>query len=157
VLVVERGYLSPSQLAVDGVSMRRLLAVVLWGIFATGMDLTLWVSLHPSQAPNVDFVGPTGHRGFTSRDHSMGLILLALGGTGAFIGSNAALFPSGRRWLVRIGRSLRKRKSEFAQFSVADNAAAGLSWTCPHCHEENPGNFEECWKCQKNRPTELKL
>jgi hypothetical protein len=31
---------------------------------------------------------------------------------------------------------------------------AGPSWTCPHCHEENPGNFEECWKCQRNRPAQ---
>jgi hypothetical protein len=22
------------------------------------------------------------------------------------------------------------------------------SWICPNCHEENPGNFDECWKCQ---------
>jgi hypothetical protein len=22
------------------------------------------------------------------------------------------------------------------------------SWVCPKCHEENPGNFDECWKCQ---------
>jgi hypothetical protein len=28
---------------------------------------------------------------------------------------------------------------------------AGPSWMCAHCHEENPGNFEECWKCQRNR------
>jgi hypothetical protein len=30
------------------------------------------------------------------------------------------------------------------------------SWICPNCHEENPGNFEECWKCQRNRPIEMK-
>jgi hypothetical protein len=22
-------------------------------------------------------------------------------------------------------------------------------WICPACHEENPGNFEECWKCNR--------
>jgi hypothetical protein len=22
------------------------------------------------------------------------------------------------------------------------------SWVCPKCREENPGNFDECWKCQ---------
>ena len=21
------------------------------------------------------------------------------------------------------------------------------SWTCSHCHEENPGSFEVCWNC----------
>ena len=25
-------------------------------------------------------------------------------------------------------------------------------WTCPSCHEVNPGNFEICWKCQAARP-----
>jgi hypothetical protein len=24
----------------------------------------------------------------------------------------------------------------------------GPTWVCPKCHEENPGNFDECWKCQ---------
>jgi hypothetical protein len=27
-------------------------------------------------------------------------------------------------------------------------------WICPTCHEENPGNFEECWKCQRLRTHE---
>jgi hypothetical protein len=29
---------------------------------------------------------------------------------------------------------------------------AGSPWKCPACGEENPGNFYECWKCQKWRP-----
>ena len=28
---------------------------------------------------------------------------------------------------------------------------AGPSWTCPHCNESNPGNFNECWKCRRLR------
>jgi H+/Cl- antiporter ClcA len=28
-------------------------------------------------------------------------------------------------------------------------------WTCPACHEENPANFEECWKCQRIRTHEI--
>jgi len=27
-------------------------------------------------------------------------------------------------------------------------------WVCPECGEENPGNFEECWKCQTWRISE---
>jgi hypothetical protein len=27
-------------------------------------------------------------------------------------------------------------------------------WTCANCGEENPGNFEECWKCQTWRADE---
>lgn len=25
-------------------------------------------------------------------------------------------------------------------------------WRCSACHEENPGNFEVCWNCEKARP-----
>lgn len=30
----------------------------------------------------------------------------------------------------------------------------GPPWKCRHCGEENPGNFNECWKCQKMRDTD---
>jgi hypothetical protein len=26
------------------------------------------------------------------------------------------------------------------------------AWTCAKCREENPGNFDLCWKCQAARP-----
>jgi len=26
------------------------------------------------------------------------------------------------------------------------------AWTCAKCREENPGNFDICWKCQAVRP-----
>jgi hypothetical protein len=29
--------------------------------------------------------------------------------------------------------------------------ADGAKWVCPKCQEENPGNFDECWKCQTLR------
>ena len=28
-------------------------------------------------------------------------------------------------------------------------------WTCAKCGEENPGNFDECWKCQTWRVPEI--
>lgn len=28
------------------------------------------------------------------------------------------------------------------------------AWTCPNCNEENPGNFHQCWKCQRMRHDE---
>jgi hypothetical protein len=28
-------------------------------------------------------------------------------------------------------------------------------WTCAKCGEENPGNFDECWKCQTWRVAEI--
>jgi DNA-directed RNA polymerase subunit RPC12/RpoP len=29
---------------------------------------------------------------------------------------------------------------------------SGAAWTCSKCGEENPGNFNECWKCLAMRP-----
>jgi hypothetical protein len=29
------------------------------------------------------------------------------------------------------------------------------AWTCAKCREENPGNFDICWKCQGARPSEV--
>jgi hypothetical protein len=31
---------------------------------------------------------------------------------------------------------------------------SGPAWICPVCREENPGNFGECWKCQRVRESE---
>jgi hypothetical protein len=31
---------------------------------------------------------------------------------------------------------------------------AGPFWVCPECHEQNPGNFDECWKCLRDRARE---
>jgi len=27
----------------------------------------------------------------------------------------------------------------------------GPNWRCAKCGEENPGNFDECWKCETER------
>jgi hypothetical protein len=35
--------------------------------------------------------------------------------------------------------------------AVASAEPAGLAWNCPKCGEENPGNFNECWKCLEMR------
>ena len=34
------------------------------------------------------------------------------------------------------------------QFDSESPDAGQPTWVCPKCHEENPGNFDECWKCQ---------
>jgi hypothetical protein len=118
------------------VTTRRILAVVLWGVFALGVDLWLWMGSNSSQAFEVDFIGSTGLRFFATWDHSVGLVLFAVGSTGAFIASVVALiFPNVRR------------------FSLFDNSAAMRSWTCPHCRENNLGDFDECWNCLQKRPT----
>lgn len=38
--------------------------------------------------------------------------------------------------------------------SPESGAGALPVWICPACHEENPGNFGECWKCQRLRTYE---
>jgi hypothetical protein len=63
-------------------------------------------------------------------------------------------------WLYSIRRAMDaslatvERSAVENKLEVKDDA--GPSWTCPHCHETNPGNFEECWKCLKDRPTKVK-
>ncbi|MEK6644767.1 MAG: hypothetical protein AABZ08_12760 [Planctomycetota bacterium] len=32
-----------------------------------------------------------------------------------------------------------------------DNSAADVEWTCPACSESNPGTFELCWNCERER------
>lgn len=69
-----------------------------------------------------------------------------------------AAFISGLGCLGSIFAALRARNGvrdvDGAELSKESDSRA---WTCPHCHETNPGNFEECWKCQRRRPTETKL
>ncbi len=33
--------------------------------------------------------------------------------------------------------------------SEFENPEPGKSWICSYCSEENEGNFEVCWKCQR--------
>jgi hypothetical protein len=106
---------------------RRILTVVLCGVFAFGVDLTLWMVSNPSQASQVDSTISTTLRLFATRVHPAALVLLAVGSTGAFIASVVGLFfPNVRR------------------FSLFDNSAAARSWICPHCREYNPGDFDDC-------------
>jgi hypothetical protein len=57
---------------------------------------------------------------------------------------------------IAIDTSLASVERSKAQSSSDITEDVGPSWICPYCHESNPGNFEECWKCQKDRPTEVK-
>jgi hypothetical protein len=36
--------------------------------------------------------------------------------------------------------------------SDSGDRANGPYWNCSGCGEENPANFEECWKCREGRP-----
>jgi hypothetical protein len=69
------------------------------------------------------------------------------------------LFWAERKRRMVLFDSLRRAMDtslETVEGPVAENKPdikddAVPSWICPHCHEVNPGNFEECWKCRRNR------
>jgi hypothetical protein len=59
-------------------------------------------------------------------------------------------------WLVPgFGKWIRDKRDRI--WPPAKQPDLGPSWVCAHCHEENPGNFDECWKCQRSRPGEQSL
>jgi hypothetical protein len=60
------------------------------------------------------------------------------------------LFDS-MRDAVNISLEATKKLAE-GQKAAEIKEVGGPLWICPNCHEENPGNFEECWKCLKFRP-----
>ena len=74
------------------------------------------------------------------------------------------LFWADRKRRMMLFNSLRNAMNvsleSAEQLEAQDKAEikddVGPPWTCPHCHEENPGNFEECWQCQKFRPAKAK-
>jgi hypothetical protein len=63
-----------------------------------------------------------------------------------FVGGIFVLFSR------RDVEQLESPDGETAQAEVVAGLDAVPPWTCPACHEENPGNFDECCKCQRNRP-----
>jgi hypothetical protein len=60
--------------------------------------------------------------------------------------------------LVTLAEDLAARREAMNEGLTKGEAAteSGPVWVCPKCHEENPGNFDECWKCQTWRVTETK-
>jgi hypothetical protein len=68
-------------------------------------------------------------------------ILIFLGGILAFV------YP-------RDGKQLKPSNGDNAQAEVATRLDAPSEWRCPGCGEENPANFDECWKCLAARPGE---
>jgi hypothetical protein len=56
--------------------------------------------------------------------------------------------------LVTLAEDLAAMREEADRESIDLEPAedTGPKWVCPQCHEENPGNFNECWKCLAMRP-----
>jgi hypothetical protein len=52
--------------------------------------------------------------------------------------------------LVTLAEDLKAMREAHEEDSVdiEESAESGPSWVRPKCQAENPGNFDECWKCQ---------
>lgn len=51
---------------------------------------------------------------------------------------------------LEVAARIHKEEAQFIQEPLdRESPDVGQpSWVCLKCHEENPGNFDECWKCQ---------
>ncbi|MEM0915033.1 MAG: hypothetical protein AAGK09_10540 [Planctomycetota bacterium] len=54
------------------------------------------------------------------------------------------------RWLEAVDLMRRWRQNEELP-APPDDDEPGPDWVCPSCGEENPGNFQVCWKCMAAR------
>jgi len=64
--------------------------------------------------------------------------------------------PSGETWveLWLAPSDVEHAQTVMAQLRAREEAAAHVV-ECPACHEENPGNFDVCWRCDKELPAGL--
>lgn len=109
---------------------------VLTAVFIAG---SISSSNNVSSPESLFLASPSGRYGFTTTDRA---------GSMAF-----AAFICGCACLGCLAAQMRARRN--AAILDADRITGhseNSKWTCSHCHEENPGNFDECWKCQRNRP-----
>jgi hypothetical protein len=56
--------------------------------------------------------------------------------------------------LVTLAEDLAEERKAIEEDDLNQEPPAddGPAWTCESCGAENPGNFNECWKCMKLRP-----
>jgi hypothetical protein len=100
-----------------------------------------WVTGHPYTTP---IMGAVTRRGITNADAMTVLCLMTVLLNALFVTAIFAwFFPGADEWL---------RRKRDGIWPPAKDPDLGPSWICAHCHEDNPGNFDECWKCQRNRP-----
>jgi uncharacterized membrane protein YhaH (DUF805 family) len=121
----------------------RLLVVIVLGVLAVGLNVTLWKAWRAGPPHGAPIMGLMGRRGVTAVDPMNALFGMTMLISAAFLVSATAFFPG-------LTRSVRRWRD--ARWPPPIEKAPGPAWTCEHCHEENPGNFYECWKCQRMRP-----
>jgi hypothetical protein len=122
----------------------RVVLVVVLGVIAVVLDMTLWNAWRTGHPYTTPIMGAVTRRGVSSADPMTSLFLMtALFNAGFLASMVACFFPGTGEWLKQ------KRDGVWPPEKQPD---VGPAWICARCHEENPGNFEECWKCQRNRP-----
>jgi hypothetical protein len=121
----------------------RLVLVIVLGVIAAVLDMTLWNAWRTGLPHGTPIMGVVTRRGISSADPLTVLFCVTVLFNAAFLVTVVALlFPGAGEWF--------KRKRD-GLWPPAYEPDVGPSWICAHCHEENPGNFGECWKCQKIR------
>jgi hypothetical protein len=122
--------------------MKWFFAALVFGILAISLGIASSTAWHSVQTVGSQFLSSqSGRKGFTTFDQTYLMAAAALVCGVACLGSVVAIFSTHGDQQKRSGRA------------GADEFGSG-SWICPSCHESNPGNFDECWKCQRNRPRE---
>jgi hypothetical protein len=115
-----------------------IFGAIVFGLLAASFTMGCLSSLNTVDRVGVHFLGgSSGRYGFTTSDRAGAM------GFAAFI--------SGLGCVGCVAASIRSRRN---LLNHSDEAADASAWKCASCGEENPWNFEECWKCQKIRGKE---
>jgi hypothetical protein len=121
----------------------RLALVTGLGVVAVALEMTLWNAWRTGFRHITPIVGAVTRRGISSADPRMVLCFMTVLLNTVFVTALLAwFFPGAGVWL---------RQKRDRIWPPAKYPDLGPSWICTHCHEENPGNFGECWKCQRIR------
>jgi hypothetical protein len=120
----------------------RVIVIVVLGGVAALLHVTLWKAWRAGSPPGEPIMGLMGRHGVTAVDPMNALLGMTMLFSAAFLVSAITLFPGLGSWL---------RRQRDARWPPPVERTPEPPWICAHCHEENPGNFEECWKCQRIR------
>ncbi len=80
-----------------------------------------------------------------------GILDTLYGGRTRGFGPNALRVPRGA-YLDAAYELIHAKQDASGLEPERPTPSKGSAWTCPACGEENPSNFEICWRCQENRP-----
>jgi hypothetical protein len=125
----------------------RILVVGVMGGAAALLNVTLWRVWRAGPPHGEPIMGLMGRHGVAAVEPMNALFGMAILFSAAFLISGLAFFPGLSGWL---------RRQRDARWPPPVEKNPGPAWTCEHCQEENPGTFEECWKCQRMRSPQRK-